>query len=66
MLTPLTHHARPPFISHLEMGMIAAIPGLAYCQLSFDRHAWQDELFDHYEPLSPSPCHDKNHIHFIA
>jgi len=54
MLTPLTHHAQPPFISHLEMGTMAAIPGLAYCQLRFDRHAWQDALFAHYAiPFPP-------------
>ncbi|MFX0566463.1 4'-phosphopantetheinyl transferase [Kosakonia cowanii] len=57
MLTPLTHHARPPFISHLEMGTIATIPGLAYCQLCFDRHAWQDELFDHYAIPFPARLH---------
>ncbi|MGR4051658.1 4'-phosphopantetheinyl transferase family protein [Kosakonia cowanii] len=57
MLTPYTHHALPPFITHLEMGTMAAIPELAYCQLSFDRYAWQDELFARYAIPFPPRLH---------
>ncbi|WLI75810.1 4'-phosphopantetheinyl transferase superfamily protein [Kosakonia sp. H02] len=57
MFTSLTHCALAPFLPHLEMGSITPVPEIYYCQVVFDRHVFQDELFARYAIPCPPNLH---------
>lgn len=57
MFTSFTHSARPPFLSHIDMGSIAPVPDIYYCHIAFDRRAYQDTLFTRYAIPFPPNLH---------